>query len=351
MSTTEHKQAPRTAWINAMRAEVLRVGKRIPEVARVAHVGVWIATYADADGSNSFPGRDTLAVLAGCSQETVTRAVKVLMGVGVLERKRRPNASSMYQLRMFLPGGLAWEEHLHHYTDTRQRRAHAKAKAEVVARVARTASMDAVREEQVDSVHGGGSGSTAGETDSVRGRPWKASVDAVRTASTAGVYKVPPTSGRDPHPDHDPVVVVPQPQERAGSQVEDEFPRQRDEAKAASRPGGEGGPWARRCSCGGHIVRPGRDRCGGCLLKESKAQKAAAHRPVQGAFLLPLAGGGQGAPQGRRERPQWLAEDPTVARRLCGCGKEFRLRDSDRCPDCVYAADAERIARGAVGSA
>ncbi|THA44125.1 hypothetical protein, partial [Streptomyces sp. A1136] len=182
MSTTDHQQAPRTAWINAMRTEVLRVGKRIPEVAKVVSVGVWIATYADADGSNSFPGRDTLACLAGCSEETVTRAVKVLMGVGALARKRRPNSSSMYQLLpiAFLPGGLPWEQHLHHYTDTRQRKAHAKKKAEAAAKVARKASMDAVRDvaeggaDSVhgcvpDSVHGGGSEASGEDPDSVHG--------------------------------------------------------------------------------------------------------------------------------------------------------------------------------------
>lgn len=170
MSTTdpERKQAPRTAWINALRGELLRVGKRIPELARVVHVGVWIATYADADGSHSFPGRDTLACLAGCSEETVTRAVKVLMDVGALQRKRRPNASSMYQLVTLLPGPLPWEEHMHHMTDTRQRKAYAKKKAEAVADVVRKASTVAVQDEAAeesdsvrgcvpDSVHGGGS--------------------------------------------------------------------------------------------------------------------------------------------------------------------------------------------------
>lgn len=184
MSTTEPKreQAPRTAWINAVRGEVLRVGKRIPELAKVAQVGVWIATYADADGSHSFPGRDTLACLTGCSEETVTRAVKVLMGVGALQRKRRPNASSMYHLVTLLPGPLPWEEHMHHMTDTRQRKAHAKKKAEAVAKVVRKASMDAVQDGAAeeadsvrgcvpDSVRGGGSEASAEEPDSVHGRP------------------------------------------------------------------------------------------------------------------------------------------------------------------------------------
>jgi len=168
LSTDDRVQSVRNAWTNRLRAEVLRVGRRIPEVARVVTVGMWIATYADADGSNAFPGRDTLATLAGCSQETVTRSVKVLMGVGVLARKRRPNASAMYQLLIPIGSkGLDWDKHIHHMTDTRQRKAHAKAKAERIAEATRTASTDAVenpggnspdsvRGRVPDSVRGGG---------------------------------------------------------------------------------------------------------------------------------------------------------------------------------------------------
>ncbi|MEU1815198.1 hypothetical protein ABZ543_08365 [Streptomyces roseifaciens] len=361
MSTTEHQQAFRTAWINAMRAEVLRVGKRLPEVARVAHVGVWIATYADADGSNSFPGRDTLAVLAGCSEETVTRCVKVLMGVGALARKRRPNTSSMYQLlpTVLLPGGLLWEEHLHHYTDTRQRKAHAKKKAEGAANVIRTASMDAVREEGgkpdrvhgcgPDSVHGGGSGKAPRNPDSVHGRPRKASTDAVRTASMAGVDKVFRTSGTDPRTDKERVAPSPQPQVRAGARGEGDFPQQQDEAGTGARPGGSGAAESLRlCRCGNPLVRAHRDECGGCLRDRNAQERA--HRPVQGAFLLALDGGGQGTPQGPGGRVPWPAEDPAAPLRVCGCGREHRLRDSVRCPDCVVAAEQERIRLGAVGS-
>jgi hypothetical protein len=161
VSTDDRVQSVRNAWTNALRAEVLRVGRTIPEVARVVTVGMWIATYADADGSNSFPGRDTLATLSGTSQETVTRCVKVLMGVGVLARRRRPNASSMYQLLMPPGGGLDWAAHIHHLTETRQRKAHAKEKAQRIAKLTRTASVDAV-ENPTDRVHGRG-------PDSVRG--------------------------------------------------------------------------------------------------------------------------------------------------------------------------------------
>ncbi|MFD4569350.1 helix-turn-helix domain-containing protein [Streptomyces sp. NPDC058467] len=233
MSSDDRVQSARNAWINALRAETLRVGRAIPEVARVVTVGMWIATYADADGSNSFPGRDTLATLTGCSQETVTRAVKVLMGVGVLARRRRPNASSMYQLLMPLGGkGLDWESHIHHMTDTRQRQAYAKKKAQDIAKAvdnSRTASTDAV-ENPSESVHGrgpdsvrsGGSELPPRDPDSVHGRPRKASVDAVRTASVAGVYQYSSTSGRDPIPDHTMAGLSPQPQPRAGEAAKDE---------------------------------------------------------------------------------------------------------------------------------
>ncbi|MBZ3909398.1 helix-turn-helix domain-containing protein [Streptomyces acidiscabies] len=231
MNADDRVQSVRNAWINALRAEVLRVGKGVPEVARAVGVGVWIATYADADGSNSFPGRDTLATLSGCSQETVTNSVKVLMGVGVLARRRRPNASPMYQLLMPLSGGLDWGAHLHHMTETRQRKAYAKKKAaETAAAVAaleadapRTASTDAVENPPdsddgrgPDSVRAGGSEATVENPDSVRGRPRTASVDAFRTASVAGVYQYIPTFGRDPLPDHNMAGLEPQPQPRAG---------------------------------------------------------------------------------------------------------------------------------------
>lgn len=224
MSTDDRVQSVRNAWTNRLRAEVLRVN--IPEVARVVTVGMWIATYADADGSNAFPARATLATLSGCSQETVTHCVSVLMGVGVLARKRRPNASSMYQLLMPLGGsGLDWAAHIHHVTDTRQRKAHAKKKAEG----ARTASVDAVenladsvRGRVPDSVRAGGSGSSRSTPDSVRGRPRTASVDAFRTASVDAPTSTNPTYGRDPLPDHKMAGLVPQPQQRAGEAVKDE---------------------------------------------------------------------------------------------------------------------------------
>ncbi|MGY1500833.1 hypothetical protein ACW4TU_30350 [Streptomyces sp. QTS52] len=284
MSTDDRVQSVRNAWTNALRAEVLRVGRRIPEVARVVTVGMWISTYADADGSNSFPGRDTLATLSGCSPETVTNAVKVLMGVGVLARKRRPNDSSKYQLLMPLGGGLDWGAHIHHMTETRQRKAYAKKKAAEIAEATRTASTDVVRTASTagvpDSVRGGGSEPSDETPDSVHGRPRKASVDAVRTASVAGVYQYSSTFGRDPLPDHNMAGFSTQPQQRAGEDAKNESSTGEGEAATAPaetqppppsqpqapQPSDEP-PAVTRCQgpdCGLPLIRPGRLYCHGC---------------------------------------------------------------------------------------
>ena len=139
-------QSPRNAWINALRAEVLRVGTK--EMARVGHVGVWLASYGNADGSSCHPGRETLAELAGCTEESVSRLLRVLVGVGMLSPKRRQGKPTVYQL--LLPHERPdWDAHMHHYTKTRQRAAHKRSKTELGERAAqeeaaRTASMDAV---------------------------------------------------------------------------------------------------------------------------------------------------------------------------------------------------------------
>ncbi|WP_228976720.1 hypothetical protein [Streptomyces sp. DH12] len=151
--------------------------------------------------------------------------------------------------------------------------------------------------------------------------------------------------------------VVPQPQERAGEEAEDDSLQQHEVTQPAARPGGlETDPAARFCSCGQRIVRQDRNRCGGCLKREAEEQKAGkrerdAQKPVQGAFLLPLAGGGQGTPQSRCERPQRPQDDPLAPVRVCGCGREYRLRHSDRCSDCVFAAEEQQIALNVVSNA
>ncbi|MFD8318622.1 helix-turn-helix domain-containing protein [Kitasatospora purpeofusca] len=220
MSTTRNRPASlpaaRHVWTTRLRAEVLRVRSR--DLAAVARIGVWLASYADADGGSAFPARETLAALAGCGAESVTRSLRVLTDAGMLAPQRRPNQSTVYQLMLpILPDEeeIDWPRHLLHYTETRQRRARAAGKQESIAaseaaREARTASSDAVRTASPagvpDSVPGGGSGPrprTPSEvSDSVPGRPRTASPDAVRTASPAGAYRYLPTYGRDRLHDH-----------------------------------------------------------------------------------------------------------------------------------------------------
>lgn len=258
-----------TAWINAMRDEVLRVARDFPEVARVVVIGVWIATFAEKDGGNAYPSRETLATLAGCSQETVTRAVRVLMGVGVLERKRRPNTSAMYQLLMPLGRGLPWAAHIHHMTETRQRKAYAKKKAEGFIQD-RKASTDAVHSPSdsddgrlPERVRVGGSEPTTETPDSVHGRPRIATTDAFRTATTDAPTKPTPTSGRDHHPDHTHAEPSPQPQKRVGARGEDESSTQHAAAhQAEATPPPAGLSRCRRCQI--PLIRTGRDMCAGC---------------------------------------------------------------------------------------
>jgi DNA-binding transcriptional regulator YhcF (GntR family) len=230
----ERVQSVRNAWINALRDETLRVHNR--EQARVAHVGQMIATYADADGGNAWPSRETLAVLCGCTTETVTRAVAVLTAVKLLTRKRRPNTPTAYQL--LIPTQRPdWDAHMHLYTDTRQKRDYAKKKArEMEEHLARATFSDvpdsvhgrypdSVRGGLPDSVHSGVSGqrprTPSADSDSVHGRPRTASTDAIRTASTAGGTST-PTSGRDPYRDQNLPQLSQQPQVRAGARSEND---------------------------------------------------------------------------------------------------------------------------------
>lgn len=210
-SESDRVQSVRNGWTNMLRAEVL--ASDLPDLPRVTAVGVWLATFADADGGNAFPSRQTLARLAGCSVDTVTDAVSVLMAVGVLVRRRRPNKSAVYQLLVPVESP-DWATHIHLLTDTRQRRAHAAKKKRDAE--TRKASVDAVREASVagvpDSVRGGGTNLPPETPESVRGRPREASVDVVRKASVAGVDHNPSTYGRDPLPDEDVLGLSPQPQ-------------------------------------------------------------------------------------------------------------------------------------------
>ncbi|MFD5788646.1 hypothetical protein ACFWH1_18735 [Streptomyces sp. NPDC127037] len=144
--------------------------------------------------------------------------------------------------------------------------------------------------------------------------------------------------------------VVPQPQERAGEEANSESPREPEGDEPAASGGLEAAaadPAKKFCACGQRVVRTDRDQCGGCLRRETAAKTPV---PVQGTFLLPLAGGGGQGTSERRERPRWPVQDPAAPLRVCGCGREHRLQDSAQCPDCVYAATEERAELEAVSN-
>ncbi|MFC1410464.1 helix-turn-helix domain-containing protein [Streptacidiphilus sp. N1-12] len=110
---------PRDAWIVRLRTEALAVGT--PAAAKVATVGLWIATYASDAGQKAFPGTQALAVLTGYTPQTVHRATKVLEAIGLLGRHLRMNASPLYSL--LLPEAPSdWDRHMERFTDVTQRR-------------------------------------------------------------------------------------------------------------------------------------------------------------------------------------------------------------------------------------
>jgi hypothetical protein len=269
---SESVESVRSVWTRTLRNEVLRVGKRL---ARVGAVGVWLATFGNADGSRCFPGRDKLAGLTGFSEESVSRCLQVLEAAGMISGKRRPNNNAEYQL-MVPTSRPDWDAVLHIVENTRQKHARALQKLREVE--ARTASGDAIRTASPagvpDSVPGGGSGPrprTPSEIpDSVRGHPRTASPDANRTASPAGGTQT-PTYGRYPLTHPEAADLSPQPQVRVGARGENDL------SPGASEPTGETGA-DRRCACGHRIVRPDRDRCGGCIKDDRSAAEQEAQR-------------------------------------------------------------------------
>lgn len=260
-------QIPRNAWINAMRNEVLRTD--IPELPRIIGVGVWIATYADADGGSTFPGRDTLARLAGVSKETVTRAVNVMVAAGVLSRKRRPNQSSLFQL--LVPTERPdWGAHMPLYTETRQkeyrRRKAAEEREAKAEEAARKALQDASRKASPSNLPEGVPGRLPSDPEGVPGRPRTASPDASRKASPAGAYQYTPTYGRDPERDQETAEHSPQPQVDGPP-----APHQDPSPSHLLDDGTEPQPLRRCTDCGQPVVRPGRTRCAACTRSQSGA--------------------------------------------------------------------------------
>lgn len=184
---------------------------------------------------------------------------------------------------------------------------------------------------------------TAARTEPEGVRATAARMGSGRCGPTGSGHSGPNNPGGTHELPQETAEVVPQPQESSSADSEDESPQNPNDF--------------RRCPCGkGHILRPDRDLCGGCLREQDQAAAEArrarekADPPVQGAFLLPLAGGGQGAPHGRREPVPWPKEDPAAPLRTCECGRTYRLADQDRCPVCLVAAEEARRDLDAVRS-
>jgi hypothetical protein len=280
-SDREHVQTVRNAWINHVRDEALRMHR--PEVSKAAHIGMLIATYADADGSNAFPAGKTLAAIAGCTEETVTRCVKLLVAVGLLDRKRRPNKSAMYQLRIPLQRPH-WEAHLHLYTDTRQARRKREAKQREVLDLIKEKHPELLRDDPrnpfydgdrnplqngdqearnpfpvgvPETVPAGGS-----ETSGTRSRTGTATVpERVPETVPAGGDQYQPPYGRDPHTDHDADQYPTQPPVRAGArEAKNDHPLPPATTETGSPPSAPDGHAFTRCAvCQERMVpRPGR---------------------------------------------------------------------------------------------
>ncbi|WP_433893059.1 hypothetical protein [Streptomyces sp. CA-111067] len=250
-------QTVRNAWINALRNEVLR--SDIPELPRIVAIGIWISTYADADGSSAFPGRETLAKLAGAAPQTVTNAVHVLVAAGVLQRQRRPNQSSLFQL--VIPTERPdWGAHMHLYTETKQkeyrRRKAAEARAAKAAEAARKASQDSFRKGSPSNGPERVPGLSPNDPEGVPGPPRKESPDPFRKGSPTNAYQFTPTSGRDPERDQETADVEPQPQvDGPAAPHQDPSPSQHHEQTDEA-------PALRRCAdCGQPVLRAGRTHC------------------------------------------------------------------------------------------
>lgn len=264
--STDRVQTVRNAWVNRVRDEALRMHR--PEICKIFHIGMVIATYADADGGNAFPSAKTIAAVAGCTEETVTRCVKVLVAVGLMERKRRPNQSAVYQLLLPLQRP-DWLAHLHLYTDTRQAKAKKAAKAREIAEAvaaleaARSAEEAAPASPRNPSQNGIRNPSPSGVPEPVPAGGSGESGTRSRTGTDpvpervpepvpAGGYQYSPTSGRDPAPDHDVPGPVPQPPVRAGARGGNDQQPPTDT------------PWSRCADCGQPLVRPGKNLCSAC---------------------------------------------------------------------------------------
>lgn len=231
----KREQLPRNAWTYRLRDEAQRA--RRPEVSKAAHVGVWLASYADPDGGGAFPSGATLAAICGCTRETVTRCINLLIAVGMLERRKRPNKTPVYQL--LLPVGVIdWDKHMHVWGESRQAAARRREKAEAAKELARKASRDGNRKTSGDATQNGPEGVRGGIPEDVPGRQPDPSGRRPRTHMEDVPGRIPEgvrgggdqdttTYGSDPLNNQGRAEHSPQPQERAGARgPNDESPRE-----------------------------------------------------------------------------------------------------------------------------
>jgi hypothetical protein len=183
---------------------------------------------------------------------------------------------------------------------------------------------------------------TAARTDAEEVRATAARMGSGHSGPIGSGHSGPNNPGSNHELPQEVAEVVPQPQEGAGGPDGEISLEPGETDGSAARPAVlEETDAPRFCGCGMRLVRPDRTQCAGCLRKT-------AQKPVQGAFLLPLTGGAHQDPPGRQAAVQWPREDPSAPVLTCGCGREYRLPGSDRCPDCVVADERQRLDLAAV---
>lgn len=91
-------------------------------------------------------------------------------------------------------------------------------------------------------------------------------------------------------------------------------------------------------TCRRPLTRPNRTRCAAhsdpVPGQRGKGRRSAVQSPLM--TVVPAAAPEPSQPAS--EPFQWRKEDPLAPVRVCGCGREFRSRDSRKCQDCQYAA-------------
>jgi len=253
-------------WVNRLRHEVYVARSR--DVAAVARVGFMMATFANPDGTSITCGQERLAILTGSSQETVSRAIKVLLAVELVRAQRRPNRNAEYRLQPLMHGNrVDWATHMHLYTDTRQRRRKAAQKEaeieallnpEPVAERSPSETVEPVPGGVPEPVPGGGTNSPVTKLEPVpeRGRnPFRNGFRNPFPAGGTSTYLPPVVTSTE---DQDTPPVLHQPQQGGGGRPVKIDQRMAGECEVKS------------CICGA-TISPLSDRsvCLGCAPKGS----------------------------------------------------------------------------------